>query len=143
MSAIVLLTGCGQQAASSSSANEDGDGTQPAGSTGPVSYAGSGRDRLCLSEAEGRAGLVIYGEGDANCGVRGTVQRSANRLTVTPEGDAACRIEAAISGDRLILGARNSACAYYCGPTANYAGKTFTRIADPEPAADLAGDPLC
>jgi hypothetical protein len=104
-------------------------------------YAGEGRDRFC---AEGqRGGFIIYGDADANCSARGRVERSADRFVLIPDGDADCRIEARLSGDRLAFGARSDACAYYCGPGADYAGKALTRQASASPAVDFAGDPLC
>jgi hypothetical protein len=136
----LLLTGCGRSEESSNNV-----AAEP--SIAPVaalaSYAGVGRDRLCLAEADGRAGLVTYGEGDANCSLRGTVQRAGSKLTIIPEGDATCRIDATVTGDGVILGAQGSACSYYCGPTASFAGRSFTRMERPEPATDLTGEPLC
>jgi len=104
-------------------------------------YAGEGRDRLCL--AGERGGFIVYGEGDANCSTRGPVERTGNRLVLTPEGDPDCRIEAKLDGDRLTLGVRAEACAYHCGPGANFAGKGLTKNLSASPAVDFAGDPLC
>ena len=100
-----------------------------------------GRDRLCL--AGERGGLIVYGEGDANCSARGRVERSGDRLVLVPDGDPDCRMEAKLEGDRLALGARAKACAYYCGPGADYAGRALTKNASASPAVDFAGDPLC
>lgn len=118
------------------------DSAVPSG-TLPVTFAGAGRDRLCLKEGEGRAGFITYGEGDANCSVSGAVQRAGERLTITPDGDAACRIEATLAGEQLTLGQASPACAYYCGPTASFSARQFARTATPQPVTDLAGDPLC
>ena len=104
-------------------------------------YASEGRDRLCL--AGERGGFITYGDGDANCSARGRIERAGDRLTLIPDGDSECRIEAKISGDRLALGARAAACAYYCGPGADFAGKGLAKSASASPAVDFAGDPLC
>ncbi len=104
-------------------------------------YAGEGRDRLCV--AGQRGGFIAYGDGDANCSARGLVERTGDRLLLIPDGDADCRIEAALAGDRLTLGARSDACAYYCGPGADFAGKAFVQSPSASPAVDFAGDPLC
>ena len=104
-------------------------------------YVGEGRDRICV--AGQRGGLIIYGDANANCSARGQVERSAGRLVLRPDGDPDCRIEARLDGDRLTLFARGSACAYYCGPGADYGGKALTKNASASPAVDFAGDPLC
>ena len=104
-------------------------------------YAGEGRDRLCLVGERG--GLITYGDGDANCSARGRIERTGERLLLIPDGDPDCRIEASLTGDRLTLGARTDACAYYCGPGADFAGKSFSRDGTASPAVDFAGDPLC
>jgi hypothetical protein len=138
--ALLLLSACRQEP--EPVANEPAAATaEQAGSSS--TFAGSGRDRLCLAEGSGRAGLITFGEGDANCSVTGSLARSDDRLTITPDGDAACRVEATLAGDRLTLGPAATACAYYCGPSASFAGKQFTRTKVAEPVTDLAGDPLC
>jgi hypothetical protein len=104
-------------------------------------YAGEGRDRLCVSGQRG--GLIIYGARDTNCSARGRIERSGDRLTLIPDGDPDCRIEATLSGDNLRLGARSLSCAYYCGPGADFAGKALAKDATASPARDFAGDPLC
>jgi hypothetical protein len=104
-------------------------------------YAGQGRDRLCLTGLRG--GFITYGDGDANCSARGKVERTADRLALIPDGDSDCRIEAKLDGDSLAFGARATACAYYCGPGADYAGKQLARNDAASPAVDFAGDPLC
>ncbi len=104
-------------------------------------YAGEGRDRLCI--AGQRGGLIVYGEGDANCSARGRVERSAGRLVLVPDGDPDCRIAARIDGDRLSFEPGTAACAYYCGPTAKLAGKVLRASPDASPAMDFAGDSLC
>jgi hypothetical protein len=104
-------------------------------------YAGEGRDRLCV--AGQRGGFITYGAGDANCSARGRIERTGDQLALNPDGDSDCRIEAKVSGDRVALGARSAACAYYCGPGADYTGKGFAESASASPAVDFAGDPLC
>ena len=104
-------------------------------------YAGQGRDRLCISGD--RAGFISYGDGDANCSAKSRVERSGNRLTVIPAGDVNCRIDATLAGDAIRLGPRSAACAYYCGPDADYSGRAFIRQDGASPAVDFAGDPLC
>ena len=104
-------------------------------------YAGEGRDRVCV--AGERGGIIVYGEKDANCTARGRIERSGDRLILTPDGDPDCRIDGKVDGDRLSLGPRADACAYYCGPGADFAGKVLARNAAASPAVDFAGDPLC
>jgi len=104
-------------------------------------YAGEGRDRLCTKGDRG--GFIVFGGGDSNCSARGRIERAGDRLVLIPNGDPDCRIEATLAGDRLRFGARSPACAYYCGPGADFAGKPLTRNAAASPAVDFAGDPLC
>ena len=108
-----------------------------------VTYAGEGRDRLCLNESAGRIGFITYGEGDVNCSVRAALTRSADQLAIAPDGDQSCRIAATLGDDRLALGELGQSCAYYCGPGASFAGKSFGQLPDAVPVTDLAGDPLC
>jgi hypothetical protein len=127
LAAVLVLTACSPEAA------------------GPPAerqlYAGEGRDRLCI--AGQRGGFVTYGEGDSNCSARGRVERSAGRLALLPDGDPDCRIEARLEADRLMFGGRSGACAYYCGPGADYAGTMLAKNPAASPAVDFAGDPLC
>ena len=105
-------------------------------------YAGAGRDRLCIDG--NRAGFIVYGSGDVNCSVRGNVQRAGERLTIIPIGDEDCRIPAQIFSGSIRLEARPAACAYYCGPGADFSGRDFRKVdGEPRAATDLAGDPLC
>jgi hypothetical protein len=97
---------------------------------------------LCLAQSGGAA-FITYGEGDANCSVKGQIEGAGERLTLVPEGDTTCRIELNRSGDSVRLGAVGAACAYYCGPKASFEGKSFKRKDNAEPVTDLAGDPLC
>ena len=108
----------------------------------PSLYAGEGRDRLC--RAGDRIGFITYGEDDANCSVRGRVNRAGEHLlSIVPSGDEDCRIELHEEGSSVRLGKRAAACAYYCGPDVSFEGRTFTESASASPAVDFAGDPLC
>jgi hypothetical protein len=128
LSVFLVMTGCSPEAA------------PPAQDR--ATYAGQGRDRMCLNGE--RAGFIVYGEGDANCSVRGRAERAGGeRLAIIPDGDEDCRIEAFRQSGRIVLGARDDACAYYCGPRADFAGKAFAKSDSDSPAVDFAGDPLC
>ena len=105
-------------------------------------YVGEGRDRLC--RAGDRVGFITYGEGDANCSVRGRVDRAGEQLlTVVPDGDQDCRIELYEQGGSLRLGKVAAACTYYCGPGASFEGRVFRKNSSASAAVDFAGDPLC
>jgi hypothetical protein len=141
LSALLLSQGCRK-------AEETPPPATQAEATSPdpaiAIYAGEARDRMCLAQGgSAKAGFITFGEGDANCSVRGAVQRSGDRLTIAPPGDESCRIEGRVSGDTVTLGPVAAACSYYCGPKASFAGKTFRRTAEAAPATDFAGDPLC
>lgn len=106
----------------------------------------SGRDGLCLVGKPGalRAGVIAYGPSDANCSLAGSATRSGERLTITPRGDPGCRIEVSLEGDKAHLGPLTQACAYYCGPGADFSGRTLGRSTEPVGrTTDFAGDPLC
>ncbi len=125
---VLLLSACSSQV--------------PEEPAGHALYAGDGRDRLC--RAGERVGFITYGEGDANCSVRGRAVRAGEQIrAIIPDGDGDCRIELQTQGETLRLGKVAPACAYYCGPGASFEGKTFTENASASPAADFAGDPLC
>ena len=129
--AAALLGGCRQQEAAD----------QPAGAEAAlVSFAGVGRDRLCLARDGSRAGFVTYGAGDNNCSVRGALGQGN---FIVPDGDDKCRIALRHDATSVTLGPVSADCAYYCAPGATFAGKSFR--ADPEAPlpTDLAGDPLC
>ena len=109
-------------------------------------FAGTGRDRLCISSAADayRIGIVTYGEGDNNCTIQTKVTAAGHGSLVDALGDPACKFLIESDGTTLTLPERlPAACDYYCGPTAALAGKKFTRASDTTPATDLAGDPLC
>ena len=106
----------------------------------------SGRDGLCLAGADGelRAGLIAYGEGDVNCSLAGAATRDGDRLTIVPRGDSSCRVEVTTSGGQARLGRLTEACAYYCGPAADFSNRVLQQSSDaPATVTDLVGDPLC
>lgn len=129
--ALLLLAGCG----------EAGEVAPAQGASAQtLVFAGAGRDRLCLAP-DGASGFVSFAaSGDSNCAVRG---RLAEGGPLRPNGDERCAIPLTRDGDRVTLGGAGPECAYYCGPGASFAGKTFVRMDNPSPATDLAGDPLC
>ena len=131
---VLLLGACSKPGAEQNTASPQ----QPAVARAAATFAGPGRDRLCV--AGQRAAFVSYAAaGDRNCTVRGTIVDNA----LVPEGDAACRIAISREGESFRLGPVTQACSYYCAAPASFAGKTFVRMAKPEPVADIAGDPLC
>jgi hypothetical protein len=135
----LLLNACREQDVSTPNALA----STAAAESAVLTYAGQGRDRLCLDERAARVGLIIYGEADANCSLRGTVQRAGARITIKPDGDESCQIAGTIAGTQVSLGPRTPECAYYCGPTADYSGRSFTAVDGAGPVTDFAGDPLC
>nr|WP_294169010.1 hypothetical protein [uncultured Sphingomonas sp.] len=135
----LLLTACREQEAPA--ANQSS--VPAAAASGLRTYAGQGRDRLCLDERANRAGLITYGQGDANCSLTGTLQLAGERLTIAPDGDESCRVAATLAGGQVTLGPRMPECAYYCGPTADYSGRSFQMGGGGGPITDLGGDPLC
>ena len=136
----LLLTACREQDAP---AGNQSSAPAAGAASGLRIYAGQGRDGLCLDERGGRAGLVTYGQGDANCSLAGTLQRAGDQLTIIPDGDGSCRVAATLAGGQVTLGPRAPECAYYCGPTADYWGRTLLAADAAGPVTDLAGDPLC
>jgi hypothetical protein len=108
-------------------------------------FAGEGRDRLCIAGEAGayRAGLIAYGGGDANCSATGRLEQAGTGWALVPRGEGECRIPLEIQGSSVRIGQPPAACAYYCGPGAGLAGKSFNRSDMGAKAVDLAGDPLC
>ena len=110
----------------------------------PGTFTGGGRDALCIAGAAGaqRAGFVVFGAANANCSASGHIEPAGAGWQLVPAGDAECKIPLTVTATGISLGARLRACAYYCGPGADYAGKQFARATGVKPV-DLAGDPFC
>jgi hypothetical protein len=127
----LLLAACSKQPA------------EPSVSIG--TFAGQGRDRLCIAGEPGkyRAGLTAYGEGNVNCSASGRLEHREDGWALVPRGEGDCRIPVAIDGKVVRIGQVLAACAYYCGPGAAMAGKSFSQADMDAKAVDLAGDPLC
>ena len=109
-------------------------------------YRGQERDALCIArEGEGlKAGLIAYGDGDMNCSLSGPAQVRGNALVIAPRGDSECLVEISIANGVATAGQRTAACAYYCGPSANFAGRNLSKSPDASTKmTDFAGDPLC
>ena len=108
------------------------------------SYAGGGRDRLCVVGEAGvqRAGFISYGSGETNCTMSGTIEAKGAVFVLKPRGDSRCAVELSVNDGRVSL-APGTPCSYYCGPGATFANKNFRRDDKAPPAADLAGDKLC
>ena len=117
--------------------------SQPSLTTG--TFAGEGRDRLCVAGEGGayRAGLIAYGAGDANCSAAGALEPAGEGWVLVPRGEGECRIPLQIEGNIVRVGEPPAACSYYCGPGASLPGKTYNRADMGAKAVDLAGDPLC
>ena len=129
----LVLAACSQEPAS------------PTLATG--SFAGEGRNRLCIegSGDQMRAGLIVYGEGNANCSASGKLSRSGEQWALVPKGesDDGCRIAIDIAGGGATVGQLPPNCAYYCGAGASMSGAKFRLDRPADKATDLAGDSLC
>ena len=108
-------------------------------------FAGEGRDRLCIAGEAGaqRAGLIAYGTGDVNCSASGSLEHAGQAWVLVPKGEGDCRIPLNINGQNVTIGKVPAACSYYCGPGASLEGKQFGQLNQAENVTDLAGDPLC
>ena len=128
---VPLLTACSQEAA------------QPSLVTG--TFAGEGRDRLCIAGEPGayRAGLIAYGRDNVNCSAAGRLEQAGAGWALVPKGEGDCRIPLTVEGNTVRVGKPPEACSYYCGPGASLAGKSYNRSDMGAEAIDLAGDPLC
>ena len=128
---IMLLAACSRQPAETSL------------TTG--TFAGEGRDRLCLAGEPGnyRGGLIAFGTGDVNCSASGRIETADGGLALVPRGEGGCRIPLTVEGNVVRIGEVPAACSYYCGPGASMAGKAFNRADMGAAVTDLAGDPLC
>jgi hypothetical protein len=125
------------------SACRQAEPTPSARETNLTFFAGEGRDRLCLAENGGPAGFITFAEGsDANCTVRGSWSPSGPQA-IKPNGDQSCSFVFNKDERSITLIGGGPGCAYYCGPGATFANKTFVRTDKPEPVTDVAGDPLC
>ena len=124
-------------------------GCKPAGHDPQAAalYRGEGRDRLCLLPDGDtyRAGLIVYGTGNTNCSLTGTAVLDGLTLAITPSGDPACTVTAAMTNGAARFGALPASCVYYCAPGVDPAGRSFHKIdgADPGEATDYAGERLC
>jgi len=127
----LLLAACSQ---------EPGQPTLTAGT-----FAGEGRDRLCIAGEPGayRGGLIAYGDGDLNCSASGRLEPAGAGWALIPKGEGECRIPLEIQGNVVRIGQPPASCDYYCGPGAKLAGKSYNRSDMGAKAVDLAGDPLC
>jgi hypothetical protein len=116
---------------------------EPSLATG--TFAGEGRDRLCLAGEPGnyRGGLIAFGESDVNCSASGRIEINGDQLALIPRGEGDCRIPLTLDGNTVRVGQVPAACAYYCGPGATMAGTSFNRSDMGAAVTDLAGDPLC
>ncbi len=131
----LLLTACGREQAAT---NQGATAATPRAEAGAIVFGAGARDRLCL-KGDQAAFITYAAASDSNCTLRG----SASETSIRPDGDTACSVPLTRAGDRVTLSAAGPGCAYYCGPGASFSGKTFTRMAQPQPVTDLAGDPLC
>ena len=129
---FILLAACSQ-------------GQEPASSIATGTFAGEGRDRLCIAGEPGnyRAGLVAYTASDVNCSASGKVETANGKMALVPRGEGDCRIPLIVEGNAVRIGEVPAACSYYCGPGAAMAGKSFNRSETGGAVVDLAGDPLC
>src|SRR5687768_6591944 len=95
----LLLAACSQQA------------ENPSIPTG--TYAGEGRDRLCIAGEAGnyRGGLIAYGQGDSNCSASGQVIAEGGQFLLVPPGESECRIPLEIEGNVARVGEPPAACA--------------------------------
>lgn len=141
---LLVLSACGQGEEETKAANGVAEAPAPL-SREVQTFAGAGKDRLCLGGTSAPAAVITYAaDGASNCSARGTMQEQAGKLFFVPQEEKSCRIEVRREGEnRLALGAVTAGCAYYCGSGASFEGKTFARMDKAEPVTDLAGDPLC
>lgn len=108
-------------------------------------FRSGGRDALCIAGAAGaqRAGFIVYGADDANCSASGRIEQAGAAWNLVPVFDSDCKIPLSATAEGVTLGPGTAGCAYYCGPGASFAGKSFQRSPNAKPATDIAGDPLC
>jgi hypothetical protein len=109
-------------------------------------YRGQDRDALCIArEGDGlKAGVVTYGSGALNCSLAGRAEVRGKSLFITPRGDSECSVDIRVIDGVATLGPRTQACAYYCGPGADFAGRELRKTPDAATkVTDFAGDALC
>ena len=111
-------------------------------------YRNETGDRLCLVEHEedrGTLGFVTAGDPPAACSGAGAALRDGQTLRISLTGDEECGFEAKLIDGRLTFPqSLPQSCAYYCSPTASFAGRSMTKAGDDaSEARDLVGDPLC
>ena len=132
---VLLLTACSKEAPPA-----------PSGGLAPGIFAAGERDALCVMGI-GKvqtAGFISHGAGNENCSASGRIVEAKGQWFLQPAGDADCRIPLRVTKEGIALGAGAAACAYYCAPGLDFAGKSFTRIAQTKARpADIAGDALC
>lgn len=133
---LLLLAACGKSGDSAPPVSNKVEAAELA------SFAGSGRDRMCFDAKSRRMSFITYAaSGDRNCSLKGRFDEAG---VLRPDGDQACKVPVRLDGDKIqLVDGGNDACAYYCAAPAGFAGKTFVRMAKPEPVTDSAGDPLC
>jgi hypothetical protein len=114
-------------------------------SIGTGTYAGEGRDRLCIAGEAGnyRGGVIAFGPANTNCSASGRVMAEDGQFVLVPHGEGECQIPLEIVGNVVRIGQPPAACAYYCGPGAEMAGRSYSRVDMGAKATDLVGDPLC
>jgi hypothetical protein len=141
---LLLAASCSGEAEKAQPSEAAGNGSAALGSE-LQTFAGAGKDRLCIGGVAAPAAFITYApDGINNCSARGRIEDQGGKLSFVAQEDASCRIDVQRDGDaRLTLGRPSPGCAYYCGPGASLENKTFTRMAKPEPVSDLADDPLC
>lgn len=158
--ALLLLSACGTEGGigNNASAPEAAAGkaveqaVETAGLTGLYEGGLAGRpNQMCIIDrGTGNAvfGLVVWGSNMHSCSGAGEAVREGDRLLLSMAGDEECKIEATMTGGRIVLPAQvPEGCSYYCGARAQIGGATFERkgttVEDAMRAVDLVGEPLC
>ncbi len=119
---------------------------EPAASGAPAGvFIGTGRNALCIAGVGSaqRAGLIVYGDGDANCSASGKLIPAGGAFELVPAGEGDCRISLDVTNNSVTIGAVPRACDYYCGGAIAIVGTSFARAQAATPVTDMAGDPLC
>ncbi len=87
--------------------------------------------------------MIAFGPGNTNCSASGVVMVDGGQFVLVPRGEGECRIPLEIDGNVVRVGQPPAACAYYCGPGADMAGRAYNKADMGAQAVDMAGDPLC